>query len=29
MTTAGYLVLLVFLAALPLIVTACGNGGKY
>src|SRR5262249_42076772 len=29
MTTVRYLVLLAFLAALPLLVVACGKGGKY
>jgi hypothetical protein len=29
MTTARYLVLLIFIAAVPLLVVACGNGGKY
>jgi len=29
MTTARYVVLLVLLAALPLLLVACGKGGKY
>jgi len=29
MATVRYVVLLVLLAALPLLVVACGKGGKY